>query len=145
MTNTEIKAAWNAFKKEAQKELSFSLTGCCYMTQKQINLGTATVTICCNIPYQTEIRRTLETIERVNGYDTWTAEEKKRSEESNLSVIRELQQREEKYGTVADEAKAKRDELLSSKAFKSLASAIGIRSAELELNGENVYQIRISY
>jgi hypothetical protein len=149
MTATEIKAAWNTFKKEAGKEISFDMTGTCYMNAKQIANGTATISLCNDIEYEDDIRYYRSSIERVNGYETWTAEEKEKHEAHEMKCIAACERGKAKYGTKANEAETKAAEILSSKAYKKLADAIGINNAGVEFvakwAGLNVYQIRISY
>lgn len=149
MTTTEIKAAWNTFKKEAKKEISFDLTGCCYMNAKQIANGTATITLCNDIEYDVEIARSRRDAERVQGYDTWTAEEKARNKAHHLDLEAGYEAEKATYGTKANEAQTKAAEITSSAAFVKLAHAISIQAFELELvkkwEGLNLYQIRIHY
>ena len=149
MNANEIKKAWNTFKKEAKKELSFSTNGCCYMNAKQIANGTATIFLCCDIEYDKEIAYHRASIAKVNGYDTWTDEEKKRSEEHNLEMIAYYERLKATYGDRPTEAEKKAGEIFFSAAFRKLADAIGIKDTELELvkkwEGLNQYQIRIHY
>ena len=149
MTPTEIKKAWNTFKKEIAKEVNFGMTGCCYMNAKQIANGTATICLCCDIEYDVEITRSRATIERVNGYTSWTDEEKKRSEKNSLESIANYENLKATYGNRANEAKTKATEITSTAAFKKLAQAISIQHFETELvkkwEGLNQYQIRIHY
>ena len=149
MTNTEIKNAWNLFKKEAKKEISFDMTGDCYMNKKQIENGTATISLCNDIEYDTDIAHYRATIDRVNAYDSWTADEKKRSEEHNLDMIRRVEYWKNLYGAKVEEAKAKYNEITGSQSFKKLIETIGVHAVEMELvskwAGLNVYQVRIHY
>ena len=149
MHANEIKKAWNTFKKEAQKEISFSMSGSCYMNAKQIANGTATITLCSDTEYDACVRSRCEGIEMVNGYTTWTDEEKKNYEARNLEEIRFIEDKKAKYGNKANEANVKAAEIRSSKAFKKLAEAIGITAVNVELvkkwEGLNCYQIRIHY
>ena len=145
MNATEIKKAWNTFKKEIAKEVDFNLTGCCYMTARQINNGTATITLCFNMTYDREIDYHRKAIKRVNSYDTWTPEEKKKNEEHNTERIAYYEALKAKYGTRADEAAAKYEAIANSKAFEKLSECIGIDSYHVELNKDNCYQLRISY
>lgn len=149
MTHTEIKKAWNTFKKEIAKEIDFDLTGCCYMNQKQIENGTATITLCNDIEYDTEVSRLHADIEKINGYSSWTAEEKQRSEKHNLDLIAKQEAKKAAHGTKANEAQAKATEITCSAAFIKMAKAIGVHAFELELvkkwEGLNVYQLRIQY
>ena len=149
MTPIEIKTAWNTFKKEAKKQISFDMTSCCYMNAKQIANGTATIAICNDIEYDTEIARQHRTIEQVNGYTSWTPEEKQRSEAHSLARIAEYEADKATYGTKANEAQTKAVEITSSAAFIKMAKTIGVHAFELELvkkwEGMNLYQIRIHY
>ena len=149
MTNTEIKAAWNIFKKEAKKEITFDMTGDCYMNKKQIENGTATITLCNDIEYDADIANYKETIDRVNSYDSWTDDEKKRSEEHNLDMIRRVEYRKNLYGSKIKEAEDKYSEIINSQSFKNLVKAIGVNAVEMELvskwAGMSVYQVRIHY
>ena len=150
MAANEIKKAWNTFKKEIAKEVTFiNLTGACYMNRKQLENGTATISLACNIPYDTEIARCYASIERVNGYTTWTDAEKKNNEEYYNRGIKAFENRKATYGTPANEAKTEYNAIIGSKAFQKLAAAIGINHTELELvskgRGLDVFQVRIHY
>lgn len=149
MTANEIKNAWNTFKKEAKKEISFDLTGRCYMNAKQIESHTATIALCNDIEYDNEIACCVRSIERVNAYTSWTDEEKKNSEERNRESIEQYESLKAAYGTRANEAEVKYTTITESKAYKKMAKAIGIKNADLELvhkwEGLNLYQIRINY
>ena len=149
MTANEIKNAWNLFKKEIDKELTFSLKGACYMNAKQIEKRTATIGLCIDLSYEAEIDMFYKSIERVNAYTTWTDEEKKRSEEHNLEWIKLFELKKATYGTKANEAKVKYEAITNSKAFQKLAATIGIKHTEIATasigNGINDYKLRISY
>lgn len=149
MTPTEIKAAWNIFKKESKKQVSFDMTGCCYMNAKQIANGTATIALCNDIEYDVEIDRSRRDDERVQGYDTWTTEEKARSKARHLELRAGYEAKKAAYGTKANEAQTKATEITSTAAFQKLAKAIGIHAFELELVKKwgdlNLYQVRIHY
>lgn len=149
MTANEIKTAWNTFKKETKKEISFDMNGCCYMNAKQIANGTATICLCCDIEYDDEIKHHRNSIEKVNGYDTWTDEEKKRNEAHNMEMIAHYEHLKATYGDRANEAGTKAAEITNSAAFNKLAKAIGIQHFEVEFikkwEGLNAYQIRIHY
>ena len=144
MTTTEIKAAWNTFKKEISKQTSFNMTGCCYMTAKQIANGTATICLCIDIEYDVKIAMLRASIEQVNGYDTWTTEKKKNSEARNLEKLAHYENLKNTYGTRANEAKTKAAEITTSAAFQKLAQTIGIKSTDWELTKDQ-YQIRVHY
>ena len=149
MTANEIKNAWNRFKKDVAKEVDFDLTGCCYMNKKQIENGTATITLCNDIEYDDEIRNARASIDKVNGYDSWTAEEKQRNESKRLAEIEIYEAKKTAYGTKANEALVKFKQITETKAFKALAETIGTTAAEIELvkkwEGLSVYQLRITY
>jgi hypothetical protein len=149
MTNTEIKAAWNIFKKEAKKEITFDMTGDCYMNKKQIENGTATIVLCNDIEYDTDIAHYKMYIDRVNAYETWTDDEKKRNEEYNLDNIRRIERSKNRYGSKVKEAEIKYSEIVNSPSFKKLVKTIGVSAVEMELarkwEGLNVYQVRIHY
>lgn len=149
MEAKEIKKAWEVFKKAVQKETGIDLTGCCYMNAKQIANGTATICLVNDIDYDREIARELSSIEKVNGYDTWTNEEKQNHERRSLSAIAFYEARKAEFGTKENEAKVEFDQITGSKAYKVLKEAIGIENVALELvekwKGLSCYQIRISY
>ena len=149
MTTTEIKAAWNTFKKEAKKEIRFDMSGCCYMNAKQIANGTATIALCSNIEYDEEIEYQRNSNEKVNGYNTWTTEEKKNHENRCLDRIANQEQRKAAYGNKENEAKKKAAEIIISPAFQKLAKAIDLKLADVELvhkwGGLYIYQLRLNY
>lgn len=149
MNATEIKNAWNTFKKEIKKEVSFDMTGDCYMNKKQIENGTATIALCNDIEYDREIAHHMDSIAQVNAYTSWTAEEKKNNENHNMEMIRKYESLKATYGTRSNEAATKFAEITGTKAFKKLAETIGITHTEKELvkkwEGLNIYQIRIHY
>lgn len=150
MAANEIKKAWNTFKKEITKEITtFNLTGACYMNQKQLANGTATISMAADIPFDTEIARCYRSIERVNGYSSWTDAEKKKNEEYYTRCIKAYEHLKATYGTPANEAETEYLAITSSKAFQKLAEAISIKRTELELvnkgRGLDVYQVRIHY
>ena len=144
MNANEIKKAWNAFKKEIAKEVNFDLTGCCYMNAKQIANGTATITLCNDWEYDIEIQHYRNSIEKVNGYDSWSEEEKKRNEEHNLTRIAYYEARKAEYGTKMNEAYKKTEAIANSKAYQKLAATIGVNDYGVELKS-GVYQLRINY
>ena len=149
MNANEIKTAWNTFKKEVKKEVSFDMTGDCYMNKKQIENGTATICLCNDIEYDREIDRVMKRIAKVNDYDSWTAEEKKNSEIRDMEEVRKYETLKATYGTRSNEAVTKFAEITETKAFKKLTEIIGITRTEKELvkkwEGLSVYQIRIHY
>lgn len=149
MTTTEIKKAWNVFKKEVQKETNIDLTGCCYMTAKQIANGTATITLQLDWSYEDEIANRLRDVEY---FSSWTGDNKERGERYAREIrekIADLEARKSTYGTRLNEVKNDVEQITSSAAFKKLAAAIGIQSTCIDLGRYsshlNIYQLRISY
>lgn len=149
MNANEIKNAWNRFKKELAKEVDFDLTGCCYMNKKQLENGTATIALCNDIDYDYEIARERRDIDRVNSYNSWTAEKKQNHERRSLETISGYEARKSSYGTKENEARVKFEQITKTKAYKALVETIGVSLAEIELvkkwEGLSVYQIRIIY
>ena len=144
MTTNEIKNAWTLFKKEIAKEIDVDLTGCCYMNKKQLENGTATITLGNHLEFDWLIQHSLENIKRVNSYDTWTAEEKQRYEQSEMAIVADFEARKAQHGTKANEIKHNAEQVLNSTAFQKLAKTIGIIGTDVEFN-KNIYQIRLSY
>lgn len=144
MTHEEIKKAWNLFKKEIAKEIDVDLTGCCYMNKKQIENGTATITIGNDLEFDWLIQHDRESIAKVNSYDSWTTEEKQRHEQRTLTYIADYEARKAKHGTKANEINYNAEQVLNSTAFKKLAETISIEDTGIELV-KGVYQIRIYY
>lgn len=149
MTNEMIKKAWNTFKKEIAKEIDLDLTGCCYMTAKQIANGTATITLQLNWSYDDEIAYELRQIEH---FSTWDGDNKERGERyirECREKIAEIEARKATHGTRENEIAADIEKITSSKAFQKLAAAIGVQSTGLDLGSYSktlkVYQLRISY
>ena len=149
MTANEIKKAWNTFKKEVQKETNIDLTGCCYMNKKQIENGTATITLVNNIEYNDEIEYQRKSIEKYNNFDNRTDEQKKKHEAECLEVIANFEHRKAAHGTKANEAQTMATQITGSVAFMKLYKAIGITAFELEYAKQYgtfaLYQIRIHY
>lgn len=149
MNATEIKKAWNTFKKEIAKEIDLDLTGCCYMNQKQIANGTATITLGLDWSYDREIANHNRAIE---GFLKWDGENKERGERyarEHSEELADLEARKATYGTRENETKAKAEMITSSAAFKKLATTIGIQHTGLDLgkysSSLNTYQLRINY
>lgn len=149
MTTTEIKNAWNVFKKEVQKETRIDLTGCCYMTAKQIANGTATITLQLDWTYEDEIANLLDNVEY---FSTWDGDNKERGERyarEYREKIAKLEARKAAYGTRLNEVSNDVEKITTSAAFKKLAETIGIRSHTIDLGRYssrlNIYQLRISY
>lgn len=138
MNATEIKAAWNTYKKNSKKELSFYMTGCCSMTAKQIKNGTATMCLCAKVSYEEDIDNWKRQME-------WRKKDRGEINETYYQCeIRRIEEQREKYGNREGEAAAKYDEIISSKAFRQLAESIGIKATTLEVQGY-YYYLRINY
>jgi hypothetical protein len=149
MTNEMIKKAWNTFKKEIAKEIDLDLTGCCYMTSKQIANHTATISQQLNWSYDDEIAYYLRETER---FLTWDGDNKERGERyarEYREKIAKLEARKATHGTRENEVNSDIETITSSAAFKKLATAIGIQSTCLDLGSYSktlkVYQLRINY
>lgn len=149
MTANEIKTAWNTFKKEIAKELDLDLTGCYYMNKKQIENGTATITLMLDWSYDREISYYLRNIE---NYSSWDGENKERGERyarEYREKIAEVEAKKAAYSTRENEAKYVAEQITSSDAFKKLAAAIGIQRTHIDMgkysSSINTYQVRIHY
>ena len=140
----DIKKAWNNFKKDIKKE-GLDLSGLCYMTAKQIANRTATILLCNAIPYEEDIDRTLNSIAKLQSYDSWPDEE--RDEETIAVYEAEMK----KFGTKENEAKVTSEQIVSSKAFKTFCEDAEIEdtvSTNIEMQtqyGINLYYLRITY
>lgn len=121
---TDIKKAFNQFKKDIKKE-GLDLTGDCYMTAKQIQNRTATILICNNIPYEEEIRRSAQQGRYVMDYDSWTDDQKVRSAKSAFDSVLRSTQNLMKYGTKDNEFEQTEQFILNSTAFKKFVEAVG--------------------
>ena len=141
----DIKKAWNQFKKDIKKE-GIDLTGSCYMTAKQMANRTATILICDNIPYAEEIKYTTAAIQKVCGFDTWTAEEKVRSIKHHTEQIAKYTESLIKYGTKENEHKHTVESILRSKAWNAFTTAVGtqVSTGYEEKEGRLMY-LRINY
>ena len=149
MTANEIKNAWNKFKKEIAKEIDLDLTGCCYMTARQIANGTATITLQLDWSYDSEINYLRREIERVSQWGEEQRERIDRITREKLDRIADIEGRKAIYGTRNNEIKADAEKITRSSAFKKLADAIHIRSFALDFgrysSSMNIYQLRINY
>jgi hypothetical protein len=149
MTTTEIKSAWNKFKKDVQKETGIDRTGCCYMTAKQIANGTATITLQLTWSYDDEIATRLRDVEYYSAWDGDNKERGERYAREYREKIANLEARKAAYGTRENEVRSTAEKITSSAAFQKLAAAIGIQNTGIDLGSYNgslkVYQLRISY
>lgn len=143
MTNSEIKKAWETFKKEIKKELHLDYLGF-YMSSRQINNRTATIRICNHIAFETEIKRDQDSIEKVMGYDTWTEEEKMRTKAYYESTISEKKALMARFGTKENMLKMISNEIINSKAFQKFSekfTSISTCFDEMDI----CYYLRINY
>lgn len=125
------KQEFTKFKKEIRKEIEW-FNGCpFYMNSRQEALHTATVELVADLPYEGEIEYHKKSIEKVNGYTSWTDEEKARHEAYLLKMIEKYQNRLNQFGTPANEAQYRFQQLKDSKAFQKL------NGVEVELVYEN--------
>ena len=136
------KKDFEQFKKEIKKEDKWFDHCSFYMTKRQEALHTATVQLVGNFSFERDIESSKEAIKQVNSYDTWTQEEKDRSNEYYLRRIARYEARLAQFGTPEREAKARFEQLKNTNAFKKLAS-LGVR-VELELI-DCVYTARFHY
>jgi hypothetical protein len=142
---TDIKKAWNQFKKDIKKE-GLDLTGSCYLTAKQLANRTATILICNNIPYADEIKYTTAAIQKVCEFDTWTAEEKVRAIARDTEQIAKYTESLIKYGTKENEYKQTVEFILNSKAWNAFTTAVGTKvSTGYEEKEERLMYLRINY
>lgn len=149
MNATEIKKAWNTFKKEIAKEIDLDLTGCCYMNAKQIENGTATITLGLDWGYDAEIENLRKSIAY---YRTWDGDNKERGERYARDYeekITALEARKATYGTRENEHLQDVEKITTSAAFKKLANTIGVSGYGIDLGSYNkdlhTRQLRINY
>ena len=143
MTNSEIKKAWETFKKEVKKELHLDCLGFS-MTSRQINNRTATICICNKFSFESEIERDMESITRVMGYTSWTPEEKKRSVTSTENDIEMRKAELARFGTKENEYAVISKEIIDSKAFQKFSekfTSISTCFDEMDI----CYYLRINY
>ncbi len=147
----EIKKSWNQFKKDAKKEGLEFLNGCCYMTAKQISLGTATIYLCTSRSYEDEIQWYCKEINKIkiNKYGGWTADRQERGINCCNEKIAFYEGEKQKYGTRENEAKVKASTIVNSKAFKTFCEASGLNvttAIETKIEyGVERYWLRIKY
>lgn len=143
MTNSEIKKAWETFKKEIKKELHLDRLGYS-MTSKQINNRTATICICNHIAFETEIKRDQDSLEKVMGYDSWTEEEKMRAKAYYESTISEKKALMARFGTKENMLRMISEEIINSNAFKKFSESFISISANFD-EMDICYYLRINY
>lgn len=119
----EIKKAFEQFKKELKKETG--IFGGFVMNRAQIAKGTATKLVCNTISYEKEIEEVVYYDEKVQGYETWTDEEKARRHTRNLERIAYLNGEIEKYGTKTNFANDEVERIVNSKAFQKFSETAG--------------------
>lgn len=146
----EIKKAWNQFKKDAKKEGLEFLNGCCYMTAKQISLGTATIYLCPSSSYENEIQWCCKELnEIINNKYGWTAEQQERGINCCNEKIAFYEGKKKRYKSRENEAKVKASTIVDSKAFKTFCEASGLNvttAIETKIeHGVERYWLRIKY
>ena len=143
MTANEIKKAFEIFKKEIAKECGFN--GGFTMSKKQIELRTATFLVNNIISFEEEIKKQQESDERVQGFNSWTDEQKAKHHEYCMDNIRFYEKQKEKWGTKANEFSRKMKMLEESKAFAKLQDTIGEITLSAELKENFFNYIRFNY
>lgn len=148
MTNErafEIKQAFEQMKKELAKELG--IKGGFVMNRKQIENRTATYLVNNGaISYDEEIDEVLKRDVKVQTYDTWTAEEKADSHKRAMERVNYLEKCLAEYGTKQNEARAKRNEIAKSEAFKKFEDTIGNTACiRVETDPEGFWRLRFYY
>lgn len=143
----EIKKAFEVFKKEIAKELNFNdwQKSGFTMSKRQIELRTATYMVNTVPSFEHEIEEIEKRDAKVQGYDTWTDEQKARSHADSIHAIGQYQNLKERYGTKANQLAQTKAEIENSKAFAKLMETLG----EITLTTyqtENYYNyIRFNY
>lgn len=138
----EIKKAWERMKKQIKKE-----TGISYgfsMTARQIKNGTATLCLSNTMSYEAEIARAEASDKEVQGFKSWSDEEKRERHEYYLRLIKQLKGRKAKYGTKDEEARQTTERIVNSKAFKEFKEEVGEVTYGIE-EANNCYYIRFNY
>lgn len=138
----EIKKAFEQMKKDLAKEVGIS--GGFTMSAKQIKNRTATYCVCNNIPYEEQIAREKASDERVQGYTTWTDEEKANSHARSVETVKRYEARLAEFGTKENEAKVKMERIVNSKAFKKFSDEVGGCECNIE-QMDIAYYIRFNY
>lgn len=138
----EIKKAFETFKKDLAKETN--IKGGFTMSAKQIKLRTATYLSTSLTPFEDQIARVLRDDERVQGYDTWTDEEKGRHHNEALSTVAWYKERLEKFKTPRNLATYEMCSIVASEAFRKLQDEIGQISVDMEDKNGYAY-IRFNY
>lgn len=138
----EIKKAFKKFQKDCQKETGFDLTGCCYMTAKQMQNGTATITICNSVTYEREIQYYANSIAKVMDWDD-THERKAGIVESNLKHLSRLSAEFSQYGTKENYFRKMSEKILNSKAWETFCTQYNIMICYEE--DDDVMRIRLFY
>lgn len=139
----EIKKAFEQFKKEVKKELGIKYGFS--MTAKQIKNRTATFCICNTIPYERQIEYSKEVDAKVQGYESWTDEEKRVSHERHLEEIARYEAELAQYGTKENLMKEVTTAIVNSKAFERFQQNIGGKVYWSNEEMDICYYIRFDY
>lgn len=138
----EIKKAFTKMKKSLEKETG--LCGGFTMSGRQIANRTATYLVCNDWDFDYEISYYLKSDEKVQGYSSWTAEEKENSHERTMQFVSHLENLKKKYGTKMNQAKETLSILKNSKAFADFQKEVGETELSLELKN-GCYYIRFHF
>lgn len=136
MTNELIKKEWNKLKKELTKGNDpYGLKGCMYMMKKQLENRTATIMLANAFTYEEMIEYYKERIEALPNSNKLAEYEQGLAHYTSLL---------ERFGTRANEAKWKVEEITSTKAWEAFAEAVGVDSLRTE-EMQNCLYLRINY
>ena len=138
----EIKKAFKKFQKDCQKETGFDLTGCCYMTKRQMQNNTATIIICNSISYETLIQYYANSISKAMDWDD-TKERKASIVESNLKYLSRLSADFSQYGTKENYFQKMCEKILNSKAWETFSTQYNVTMCREE--DDSVMRIRLFY
>ena len=139
----DIKKAWEQMKKDLKKETGIS--GGFTMNARQIKNRTATYSVCNIKTYDEDIAYYEANNAKVQGYTTWTDEEKAGCAARTAETVKEIQERKNQYGTKENEARYYEELIVSSKAFKKFEETVGEVKTNIELLDNFVYTIRFFY
>ena len=142
MTDKEIKKAFDTMKRSLAKEIG--IRSGYYCNARQIENRTATLLVCSCTPYEKEIERAKAIDKTVQGYTTWTDEEKAASHNRFLEDIARFQGKMERYKTKGCEFLAVKRAVSESKAYNAFAANFGKVTMDSEI-ANNCYYIRFHY
>lgn len=144
---TETKKAWERLKKQLTKDGDkYGLKGCMYMTAKQEQNRTATISLVFVAQeYDEEIARTERELAKVLAYTTWTEAEKQRSKEYAEKFLEKMRTKKAKYGTKRREAEETIAAIKETAAWQQFAETVGVYAGEYEINSDGAMLYRILY